>query len=60
VDRSELRRAVIYGSATGSYATEKFGVDRFRGLTALEVARRVGEFREMTAFEHQLETTDIG
>lgn len=59
IGRSELKRAVIYGSAAGSYATERFSVDRFRDLTALEVAQRVGEFREMTAFEHELEAKDI-
>ncbi|MGD2069782.1 MAG: PfkB family carbohydrate kinase [Gemmatimonadota bacterium] len=55
VDRDELRRAMIYGSATGSYAVERFSIDRFRDLTALDVAHRVEEFREMTAFEHELE-----
>jgi sugar/nucleoside kinase (ribokinase family) len=55
VDRAELRRAMIYGSATGSYAVERFSVDRFRDLTPLEVAHRVEEFRDMTSFEHDLE-----
>lgn len=55
VDRSALRRAMIYGSATGSYAVERFSVDRFRDLAPLQVARRVEEFREMTTFEHELE-----
>lgn len=56
LDRQAFRRAMIYGSAAGSYAVEAFSVDRFRGLTSLEVARRVEEFREMTTFEHELET----
>jgi len=55
VDRSALRRAMMYGSATGSYAVERFSVDRFRDLAPLQVARRVEEFREMTTFEHELE-----
>jgi sugar/nucleoside kinase (ribokinase family) len=55
LDRAALRRAMIYGSATGSYAVERFSVDRFKDLTPLEVARRVEEFREMTTFEHELE-----
>jgi sugar/nucleoside kinase (ribokinase family) len=55
VDREELRRAVVYGSATGSYAVERFSIDRFRDLAPHEVARRVEEFREMTSFEHELE-----
>jgi sugar/nucleoside kinase (ribokinase family) len=60
IDREELCRAVIYGSATGSYAVESFSVDRFRNLTTLEVAQRVEEFREMTAFEHELEESSHG
>ncbi|MBI4538485.1 MAG: sugar kinase [Gemmatimonadetes bacterium] len=50
----DLRRAMIYGSAMGSYAVERFSVDRFRDLDANEVAERVREFREMTAFEVRL------
>jgi len=49
-----LRRAIIYGSATGSFAVEDFSVDRFRTLELVEVDRRVAEFRQMTAFEHAL------
>jgi sugar/nucleoside kinase (ribokinase family) len=55
LSREELRRAMVYGSAAGSYAVESFSVDRFRTLTPLEMAHRVEEFREMTFFEHELE-----
>ncbi|HZD06160.1 MAG TPA: PfkB family carbohydrate kinase [Longimicrobiales bacterium] len=55
LDPDEMRRAMIYGSATGSYAVERFSVERFRTLTPLEVAQRVEEFRDMTTFEHDLE-----
>jgi sugar/nucleoside kinase (ribokinase family) len=55
ITSGDLRRAMMYGSATGSFAVEAFSVDRFRELTPREVARRVEEFREMTAFEHSLE-----
>jgi sugar/nucleoside kinase (ribokinase family) len=54
IEPEDLRRAMIYGSATGSYAVESFSVDRFRTLTPLDVAHRVEEFREMTFFEHDL------
>ncbi|HET8654895.1 MAG TPA: PfkB family carbohydrate kinase [Longimicrobiaceae bacterium] len=47
----DLRRAVIYGSAMGSFAVERFSVDRFRDLTRAEVEARVRRFREMTTFE---------
>jgi sugar/nucleoside kinase (ribokinase family) len=59
-DRVALRRAMVYGSAAGSYAVERFSVDRFRDLTPLEVAQRVGEFRDMTAFELELEGRTVG
>jgi sugar/nucleoside kinase (ribokinase family) len=55
VDREELRRAMMYGSSTGSFAVERFSVDRFKDLSAVDVARRVEAFREMTFFEHELE-----
>lgn len=60
LDREELRRAMIYGSAAGSYAVERFSIDRFRDLTPLEVAHRVEEFRDMTSFEHDLEANSRG
>lgn len=50
-DPVHLRRAMIYGSAMGSFAVERFGLDRFRDLTAQEVHDRVCKFRELTAFE---------
>jgi sugar/nucleoside kinase (ribokinase family) len=59
-DREAFRRAMVYGSAAGSYAVERFSVDRFRDLTPLEVAQRVGEFRDMTAFELELEGRTVG
>ena len=54
LDEGHLRRAMVYGSATGSFAVERFSVDRFKDLTMAEVADRVEEFREMTTFEHAI------
>lgn len=54
----ELRRAMIYGSAMGSFAVEDFSVSRFRHLAVNEVADRVAEFRDMTAFEARLEAPE--
>ena len=51
IDAVHLRRAIIYGSAMGSFAVEKFGVDRLVNLTAREVHDRVCRFQELTAFE---------
>lgn len=53
-DAEHLRRAMIYGSAMGSFAVERFGVERFHDLTAREVHERVLQFREMTAFEQPI------
>jgi sugar/nucleoside kinase (ribokinase family) len=50
-DEGDLRRAVIYGSVLGSFAVEKFSVERFRDLTVDEIEERVRHFREMTTFE---------
>jgi sugar/nucleoside kinase (ribokinase family) len=48
----DLRRAMVYGSALGSFAVEKFGVDRLRDLTPDEIQERVVMFRDLTAFDH--------
>jgi sugar/nucleoside kinase (ribokinase family) len=50
-DAEHLRRAMIYGSALGSFAVEKFSVDRLRTLEIDEIHARVRLFREYTAFE---------
>lgn len=51
LEDADLRRAVVYGSVLGSYAVEKFSVERFKDLTADEIEERVKHFREMTVFE---------
>lgn len=51
LDDADMRRAVVYGSVLGSYAVEKFSVERFKDLTAEEIEERVRHFREMTVFE---------
>jgi len=50
-DPEHLRRAMVYGSALGSFAVEQFSVDRFRSITIEEIHARVRLFREYTAFE---------
>lgn len=49
-----LRRAVIYGSAMGSFAVEKFSIQRLLEVDAKQLARRVAEFRQLVAFEDEL------
>lgn len=54
---ADLRRAVVYGSAMGSFSVERFSVDRFRDLEVHEIEARVRQFREMTVFDLQVEAT---
>jgi sugar/nucleoside kinase (ribokinase family) len=58
LDATHLRRAMIVGSAMGSFAVERFGLDRFRDLTTREVHERVCLFRELTAFEQPVLTEE--
>lgn len=51
LDDAHLRRAVVYGSAMGSFAVERFSVERFKGLRLEEIEARVRQFREMMIFE---------
>ena len=46
-----LRRAMVYGSAMGSFAVEAFGVQRFEGVTLAEVDARVRAFRDLVHFD---------
>jgi sugar/nucleoside kinase (ribokinase family) len=50
---ANLRRAVIYGSAMGSFAVEKFSVQRLLEIDASDIANRVADFRRLVAFEEE-------
>lgn len=60
LSQETLRRAMVTGSALGSFACERFSVDRLKSLSADEVERRVDHFREMTAFEGRVGALDRG
>lgn len=47
---SELRKAVVYGSALASFNVEAFSLERFRSLTREDVQRRYEEFRKFAEF----------
>ena len=49
-DKSEtsLRRAMVYGSVMGSFAVEKFGLDRLRHLKRSEIHARARHFLKLT------------
>ncbi len=57
LEDDDFRRAVVYGSAMGSFAVERFSVERFQSLTVDEIDERVRHFREMMIFELPLPMT---
>ncbi len=51
-----LRRAMVYGSAMGSFAVERFSTERFEEIGPAEVTARVREFAELVRFEIEAES----
>jgi sugar/nucleoside kinase (ribokinase family) len=49
-----MRRAVVCGCAMGSFAVERFSVDRFFEITEKDLTARIEEFRKLVAFEKEL------
>ena len=53
---ANMRRAVVYGSAMGSFAVERFSIERLLTVTKRDIDWRVHEFRQLVAFEEELAT----
>ena len=53
-DEAAMRRAVVYGSTLGSFAVEKFSIDRLMEIHRVDIARRLEGFRKLVAFEEEL------
>ena len=53
---ANLRRAVVYGSALGSFAVEKFSIERLLEIGPDDIARRVADFHRLVTFEQELKT----
>ncbi len=49
-DDAALRRAVVYGSVMGSFACERFGVERLTQISRADVDARYHEFVALTRF----------
>jgi hypothetical protein len=49
-DQAALRRAMIYGSVLGSFAVERFGVERLRRLTRQEIDARYCAVQDLVSF----------
>jgi sugar/nucleoside kinase (ribokinase family) len=50
VNFSNMKNAIIYGSALASFCVEKFGTERILNLTEEEVTARVQEFVKLSTF----------
>ncbi|QJR35258.1 PfkB family carbohydrate kinase [Gemmatimonas groenlandica] len=48
---ASMRRAVVVGSAMGSFAVEKFSNGRLLEITRADIDARVREFRQLVAFD---------
>jgi len=48
---ANLRRAVVYGSAMGSFVVEKFSLQRLLEITPQDIQRRVADFHRLVVFE---------
>src|SRR5690349_1532460 len=55
ISERNLRRAVVYGSAMGSFAVEKFSIERLLEVKPSDVADRVREFHRLVAFEQEMD-----
>ncbi|HVE79642.1 MAG TPA: PfkB family carbohydrate kinase [Gemmatimonadaceae bacterium] len=51
LDDASFRRAVIHGSVMGSFAVEKFSIERLLEIGPADIQRRLAEFRQLVAFE---------
>lgn len=51
---SNMKRAVIFGSAMASFTVEKFGTERLEGLSQEDVDRRVQSFVDLVQFDISL------
>lgn len=54
LSEDNMRRAVIYGCAMGSFAVEKFSIDRLMEISRNDIDARVRELRTLVSFEEEL------
>lgn len=54
LDEVHFRRAVVYGSAMGSFAVERFSIQRLLEITGPEIRDRLDDFRRLVTFEEEL------
>ncbi len=54
LSEANMRRAVIFGSVMGSFAVEKFSIERLMTVTRPEIDQRMRDMRRLVAFEEAL------
>jgi sugar/nucleoside kinase (ribokinase family) len=54
LSEANMRRAVIIGSVMGSFAVEKFSIERLMTVSRAEIDQRMREMRRLVAFEEEL------
>jgi sugar/nucleoside kinase (ribokinase family) len=54
LSEANMRRAVVYGSAMGSFAVEKFSIERLMTVTKSEIDERVRAFHQLVAFDEEM------
>ncbi len=54
ISEANMRRAMIYGAALGSFAVEKFSIERLLEVKPADIAKRVAEFKQLVAFETEI------
>ena len=54
LDDAHFRRAVVYGSAMGSFAVERFSIERLLEIDAGDIRQRLDAFRQLVAFEEEM------
>ncbi|MBX3175477.1 MAG: bifunctional hydroxymethylpyrimidine kinase/phosphomethylpyrimidine kinase [Gemmatimonadaceae bacterium] len=54
LSEANMRRAVIVGSAMGSFVVEGFSITRLLEVTRADIDRRVGEFHRLVSFDQEL------
>jgi sugar/nucleoside kinase (ribokinase family) len=54
LSEANLRRAVVYGSAMGSFAVEGFSIDRLIEIGGADISRRVAEFHQLVSFDREM------
>jgi sugar/nucleoside kinase (ribokinase family) len=55
LSEANMRRAVIVGSAMGSFVVEGFSITRLLEVTRTDIEKRIGEFHRLVSFDQALD-----